>query len=272
MISDGKDQMWWRYAGFVDLTMRPGIGERYTSAAQKARVITEAWVEENMYCPACSSESLEHTRRGFELVDFRCGECDEGFQAKSQKHPFGRKVLDSAWRPMEAAVSAGVAPGFFLLQYRADAWRVSRFFVVPGHFVTPMVVERRVPLRETARRAGWVGCNILLERIVDAAKIPVVEGDHIHPAREVRERWRQFAFVREAPPAGRGWIGDVLSCLQRLGKPEFKLTDVYGFESELAKRHPTNKNVKPKIRQQLQVLRKHNVIDFLGRGRYRLRQ
>jgi len=146
--------MWWRYAGFVDLAMRPGIGERYTSAAQKARVITEAWVEENMYCPACSSESLEHTRRGFELVDFRCGECDEGFQAKSQKHPFGRKVLDSAWRPMEAAVSAGVAPGFFLLQYRADAWRVSRFFVVPGHFVTPMVVERRVPLRETARRAA----------------------------------------------------------------------------------------------------------------------
>ena len=263
--------MWWRYAGFVDLAMRSEIGERYTSAAQKARVITEAWVEENMYCPACSSDSLEHTRRGLELVDFRCGECDEGFQAKSQKHPFGRKVLDSAWRPMEAAVSAGEAPGFFFLQYRAEAWQVSRFFVVPGHFVTPMVVERRAPLRETARRAGWIGCNILLDRIVDTAKIAVVEGDRVYPASEVRERWRQFAFVREARPEGRSWIGDVLSCVQRLGKSEFTLVEMYAFESELSECHPRNKNVRPKIRQQLQALRKHNVVEFLGRGRYRLR-
>jgi len=271
MISDGKDQMWWRYAGFVDLAMRSEIGERYTSAAQKARVITESWVEENMYCPACSSDSLEQTRRGLELVDFQCEECDEGFQAKSQKRPFGRKVLDSAWTPMDAAVSAGVAPGFFFLQYRADAWRVSRFFVVPGHFVTPMVVEQRVPLRETARRAGWVGCNILLNRIVDAAKIQVIEGDRVHPASEVRERWRQFAFVRESRPEGRGWIGDVLSCVQRLGKSEFTLAEMYSFESELAERHPKNTNVRPKIRQQLQDLRRHSVVEFLGSGRYRLR-
>lgn len=263
--------MRWRYAGFVNPAMPSEIGEGYTSAAQKARVITEAWVEENMYCPACFSDSLDHTRRGLELVDFRCGECDEGFQAKSQKHPFGRKVLDSAWRPMEAAVSAGAAPGFFFLQYRADAWRVSRFFVVPGHFVTPMVVEKRVPLRETARRAGWVGCNILLERIAHAAKIPVIEGNRVYPASEVRERWRQFAFVREAHPEGRGWIGDVLSCVQRLGKSEFTLANMYTFESELAERHPRNKNVRPKIRQQLQVLREHNVIGFIGRGRYLLR-
>jgi len=259
-----------RDVSFVDLAMRSDLGEGYRSAAQKARVITEAWVQDNMYCPACSSDSLEQTRRGLELVDFRCGECDEGFQAKSQSHPFGRKVLDSAWRPMNAAVSAGRAPGFFFLQY-ADSWRVSRFFVVPGHFVTPMVVERRTPLRETARRAGWIGCNLLLERIADAAKIPVVERNRIHPASEVRERWRQFAFVRGVHPEGRGWIGDVLSCVQRLGETEFTLDEMYAFAAELGERHPKNKNVKPKIRQQLQILRKNNVIGFLGRGRYRMR-
>ncbi|HEV8594556.1 MAG TPA: DpnI domain-containing protein [Thermoplasmata archaeon] len=254
----------------MELAMRSDLGEAYKSASQKARVITEAWVEDNMYCPACSSDSLEHTRRGLELVDFRCGRCHEGFQAKSKKHPFGRKVVDSAWRPMSDAVSAGKAPGFFFLQYGADAWRVSRFFVVPGHFVTPMVIERRARLRETARRAGWTGCNIILERIADAAKIPVVEGDRIYRANEVRERWRRFAFVREALPEGRGWIGDVLSCVQRLGKTEFTLNEMYGFAAELGARHPGNKNVRPKIRQQLQILRKQRVVEFLERGRYRL--
>ncbi len=247
------------------------LGEGYKSGAQRARVITEAWVEQNMYCPSCDCDSLVHTRRGLKLVDFRCRGCDEGFQVKSQKGPFGSKVVDSAWGPMDSAVSAGDAPGFFFLRYLLDSWAVSEFVVVPGHFVTPMVIERRSPLHETARRHGWVGCNILLGRIPDAAKIPVVKAGAIRPSEEVRDRWRRFTFLQEAPAEGKGWIGDVLSCVHRIGKPEFKLAEVYGFERELGRRHPDNRNVRPKIRQQMQVLRDHGVVAFLGNGKYRLR-
>jgi type II restriction enzyme len=49
------------------------------------------------------------------------------------------------------------------------------------------------------------------------------------------------------------------------------LDDVYAFEGELRSRYPQNKHVKPKIRQQLQVLRDKGYIDFLGNGRYRKR-
>lgn len=251
--------------------MRPELAAGYRSPAQRARVVTEAWVEENMYCPACECDALDKTRRGRELVDFECGDCDEGFQLKSTKRAFGRRVLDSAWRPMSTAVEVGEAPGFFFLQYAPDAWQVSRFFVVPGHFVTPIVLERRRPLKPSARRAGWVGCNILLERIADAARIPVVDAPTIFPVDDVRERWRRFAFVKDAQPEGRGWIGDVLECVQRLGKETFSLSEVYDFEEELRHRHPRNRNVRPKIRQQLQVLRDHGILEFLGRGRYRVR-
>ncbi len=37
----------------------------------------------------------------------------------------------------------------------------------------------------------------------------------------------------------------------------------------LQARHPQNNNIRPKIRQQLQVLRDKGVIEFLGRGLYR---
>jgi Dam-replacing HTH domain len=43
------------------------------------------------------------------------------------------------------------------------------------------------------------------------------------------------------------------------------------FEPRLAALYPGNNNVRPKIRQQLQVLRDRGWLEFLGRGRYRVR-
>ena len=45
---------------------------------------------------------------------------------------------------------------------------------------------------------------------------------------------------------------------------------MYEFETVLAKQHPDNKHIKDKIRQQLQILRDRNYIQFIGRGEYRL--
>ena len=45
----------------------------------------------------------------------------------------------------------------------------------------------------------------------------------------------------------------------------------YDFESELTALHPQDRNVRPKIRQQLQVLRELGLLDFLGQGTYGLR-
>jgi type II restriction enzyme len=46
--------------------------------------------------------------------------------------------------------------------------------------------------------------------------------------------------------------------------------DIYAFEAELAALCPGSNNVRPKIRQQLQVLRDQGYLQFVGRGRYRL--
>ena len=38
----------------------------------------------------------------------------------------------------------------------------------------------------------------------------------------------------------------------------------------MARLHPQNRFVRPKIRQQLQILRDLGLLEFLGRGRYRV--
>jgi type II restriction enzyme len=43
------------------------------------------------------------------------------------------------------------------------------------------------------------------------------------------------------------------------------------LERGIAKLHPANRHVRAKIRQQLQVLRDAGLLDFVGRGEYRMR-
>ena len=61
-----------------------------------------------------------------------------------------------------------------------------------------------------------------------------------------------------------------MKCVEAIGRPDFTLADVYAFEPHRAAAYPDNRNVRPKIRQQLQVLRDHGWPQFLGGGRYRL--
>ena len=63
---------------------------------------------------------------------------------------------------------------------------------------------------------------------------------------------------------------DVLNVLRKLGKRTLSLSDVYGFEGYLQALYPNNKNIRPKIRQQLQVLRDLGFVAFEGGGRYRV--
>ena len=67
----------------------------------------------------------------------------------------------------------------------------------------------------------------------------------------------------------RGWLLAVMKAVEAIGRPEFTLDEVYAHEAALAALYPGNSNVRPKIRQQLQVLRDRGWLAFNGRGTYR---
>lgn len=79
---------------------------------------------------------------------------------------------------------------------------------------------------------------------------------------------RIYALLLEAEPRARGWLADVLRCVERLYST-FTLENVYPFEAGLVAKHPKNRNVRPKIRQQLQVLRDLGLVEFVTPGVYR---
>src|SRR6266568_1329675 len=66
------------------------------------------------------------------------------------------------------------------------------------------------------------------------------------------------------------WTLEVPNAIHFLEKREFLLAEAYSLEPELSRLHPDNHNIRPKIRQQLQVLRGLALLHFLGNGQYRL--
>lgn len=66
-----------------------------------------------------------------------------------------------------------------------------------------------------------------------------------------------------------GWKLEVFNCLDSIERKSFLLNDAYAFEDVLSQKYPHNRNIKDKIRQQLQYLRDLGLIEFKGRGVYR---
>lgn len=216
----------------------------------------------------CGAERLRKLPNNTPVGDLVCDTCAEEYELKSQAKKISERVPDGAYRTMER-LSAGNNPSLMLLSYDKARQSVTNVAVVPKHFFLPDIIEERPPLKATARRAGWIGCNILLCRVPEAGRIYVVRNGAALPKDQVLERWNQTAFLQDLRLESRGWLLETRKCVEAIGRAEFELSDVYAFEERLQRLYPGNQHVREKMRQQLQVLRDKGFIEFLGRGRYR---
>ena len=66
----------------------------------------------------------------------------------------------------------------------------------------------------------------------------------------------------------RGWLLDVLNCVNSIADEIFPINDVYIFTEHLARKHPDNHNVLAKIRQQMQYLRDKGFIENFSAEEY----
>ena len=244
--------------------------EGYKSGSQRARVITEPWGAANLYCPACESPKIDSLPTGTQAVDFSCPTCASRYQLKSSAHKFGNRVIDGAYAAMHRAITADQTPNMFFLHYKLPQLTVESVLLIPRFAFSLSCVEERKPLSPTARRAGYVGCYFVLDRIPPDARIPVVQNALPVSSSRVRKAYNKIRSLETIKVDKRGWTLDVLNVIRSLGKENFMLRDAYDHADSLARLHPNNRHIEDKIRQQLQVLRDLGLLKFLGDGSYRL--
>ncbi len=254
----------------MNLRLDTSLADGYVSQTQRTRVISEGWFSSEGYCPSCGLH-VEEYENNRPVADFYCPKCYEDFELKSKKKKFSSKLVDGAYSKMIERLRSDSNPNFFLMNYDPEEMLVVNLFLIPKHFLTPNLIEKRKPLPERARRAGWIGCNLLLNEIPESGRIYYVKNGKEEDKKNVFRNWRKTLFLRESKGELRGWTLDVMSCLEKLGKKEITLQEVYSFEKELLRKHPHNRNIKAKIRQQLQFLRDKGYLEFADKGEYILK-
>lgn len=255
----------------MSLNLYSSIADNYDSNSQKIRVLTEKWVCKYSYCPSCGNTISQYANNK-PVADFFCPKCNEDYELKSKKDKLGKKIVDGAYSTMIERLKSDSNPNFFFLNYDKNSYDVTNFIVIPKHFFIPEIIEKRKALSPTAKRAGWIGCNILLDTIPISGKIFYIKDGKEQHKDKILEDWDKTKFLEQSNNLKtKSWLLDMIKCIEKINKNVFNLNDMYQFEKYLKFRHPDNNNIQAKIRQQLQVLRDSNYLSFESRGKYRLK-
>jgi type II restriction enzyme len=245
----------------------PRIGTLYSSTSKEIGVLTEAWAMMNLFCPACAGY-LNPQTAGTRAVDFRCSRCAEEYQLKSGHGPIKTTVLGAKYQTTLVRVIQRTHPSIFFLNYDRATLHIHETLFIHRASISEDFVIRRMPLSNYSRRAGYQGCIFNLGLIPDDQKLWIVKNEVAIERPRVHEFWKNTNTLLQQQPSAHIWLVDVLNLVLVLPK-EFALQDCYEFETYLRQKHPNNKHIRDKIRQQLQHLRNLGLIEFLGQGKYR---
>lgn len=253
----------------MNLALDESVFAGYHSESQMARVLTENWVSGNMYCPRCGCAHIKQFENNRPVADFFCPECRSEYELKSKCGSLGHKINDGAYGTMIERITSNDNPDFFFISYSKTELLVKDIMIIPKHFFVPDIIEKRKPLSQTARRAGWIGCNILIDKIPEQGRISVVSNGRIVDPSIVVQKVGRSLKLEKSDIESRGWLFDMMNCVNSIPREIFTLDEMYRHEPQLQEKHPINHNIRPKIRQQLQFLRDAGFIEFLGNGKYK---
>ncbi len=254
----------------MDLHFNRGLASSYHGGSQISRILTENWMERNMFCPVCGAPVLGHYKANKPVADFFCDDCKSDFELKSKESKtaiVSHKIVDGAYGTMIDRITSLRNPHLFVMTYAN--WTVNNLLIIPKFFFVPDIIEKRKPLSGTARRAGWVGCNIEIGNIPQSGKIFIIRDSQQEDKSHVVDQYKRILALQTTKIESRGWLMDVLKCVERIPSDDFTTQDMYTFVPELQVKHPENNTVPDKIRQQLQYLRDKGFLQFTSRGHYR---
>lgn len=243
------------------------LGKQQNKATHKIRVMSEAWLEKNGYCPCCGSKPMQRFANNKPVADLFCSNCHEQYELKSKNQKtIGNSVPDGAYRTMLERIRSDTNPNFFFLAYKKADYSIRQLVLVPKHFITPdMIIPRNKGIKN---RPNHIMCSINLAPLPESGKIFLIDNSRIIEPETVLKKWQSNLFLRNQNAERKGWLLAVMKCIDQLPE-EFTLSQMYGFGNKLSIQFPQNNHIRDKIRQQLQILRDQNTIEFIGRGLYK---
>ncbi|MBO5861398.1 MAG: hypothetical protein J6Q45_07010, partial [Alistipes sp.] len=104
--------------------------QKYKSASQIVRILTEDWLARNMYCPVCGMWSIQRSEPNAPVKDFVCESCSSQYELKSKNilsSKYTTKVNDGEYQTMINRITSLDNPSFFFLHY--DKFEVNNLII-----------------------------------------------------------------------------------------------------------------------------------------------
>src|SRR5580700_6436076 len=124
----------------MKLQMDDAIAGGYRSGSQAARIVTELWGSQHLYCASCTSAGLERASNNTRAYDFSCANCGAFYQLKSSKTWSERRIVDAGYHAMTSAILEDRTPNLLILQYTLN-WSVLNLLLIPSFFFSSAAVE-----------------------------------------------------------------------------------------------------------------------------------
>lgn len=84
----------------MNLFLDTNLANDYSNPSQKIRVLTEDWVDKQVYCPNCGNIDIDRYKNNKPVADFYCSNCREDYELKSKQNSIGTKIVDGAYQTM----------------------------------------------------------------------------------------------------------------------------------------------------------------------------
>ena len=116
-------------------------------------------------CPRCKRRlTLKRLPKNFKCADIICDFCGYLAQVKtttrSDIDQLPKSVLGAAWGPQKNRMDAGVFIPLFIVVISPNH-RSKAIYYLPADLQVPQMFKQRKALSKSAKRAGWVGCNLV---------------------------------------------------------------------------------------------------------------
>ena len=150
------------------------LANGYKSKSQIARVLTEAWTEQHMYCPVCGWPAICKFPTTGRLADFYCPSCNNQFEQKSKNGAFGDRISDGAYHTFIQRISGNDNPNFLVMNYSLENMRVEELYFIPSFSLYRKSLSKESRYQKTLKEQGGL-MQYTAGRNTYSGRIPIVE-------------------------------------------------------------------------------------------------
>jgi len=130
----------------------------------------EEYIKNNIKCIRCKNSNFVKCKTNEKSKDLICLECNQKYQIKAKcvtQKQINNIILKKQFKTIGGEYSTTINNineniNYIIIIYEKTSYDIKNILYIKNEYINTECIIPRNPLSPTAKRAGWQGCNIIL--------------------------------------------------------------------------------------------------------------